>query len=157
MNAPLKITPAPVKKSILVNVPQAKAFAAFTAGIDRWWPKSHHPGKTPMTRVTIEPFTGGRWYHTSEDGSEDVTGYVRVWQPPQRVVLSWRLNAQFVADDTVDSEVDVTFTAEGPNATRVDLEHRVTAVDGNKIAEAVGSEGGWSSLLALFAANTEGM
>jgi uncharacterized protein YndB with AHSA1/START domain len=155
MNVQPKITPAPVRKSVHVNVPQAKAFAVFTARIGQWWPPSHHTGKTAFKTVTIEPFVGGRWYHVSEDGAEDVTGIVRVWQPPSRLVMSWRLNSKFQHDDTIDSEVDVRFIADGPNATRVELEHRVTAIDGEAISAAVGSPGGWSALLALFAQATE--
>jgi uncharacterized protein YndB with AHSA1/START domain len=155
MNAPARITPAPVRKTLRVKVPQAKAFEVFTARIDAWWPKSHHMGKAPLKTVTIEPFMGGRWVHLSEDGSEDVTGIVRLWQPPERVVMTWRLNSKFVLDDTIDSEVDIRFIPDGADATRVELEHRVTAVDGREIAAAVGSDGGWPALMALFAAWAE--
>ena len=41
---------APVRKTITVNVSQARAFEVYTAGIDRWWPKSHHIGAAPLKR-----------------------------------------------------------------------------------------------------------
>jgi hypothetical protein len=151
MNALMKITPAPVRKSIRVNAPQEKAFAVFTANIGQWWPKSHHIGTAPLKNVLIEPFVGGRWYQIGEDGSEYDNGFVRVWQPSERVVVTWRLNAKFVLDDTVDSEVDIRFIADGPNATRVELEHRVTAVDGDVIATAVAAPNGWTAILADYA------
>ncbi|HEY2069338.1 MAG TPA: SRPBCC family protein [Rhizomicrobium sp.] len=154
MNAPVKITPAPVKKTIRVQAPQAKAFDVFTR-IDGWWPKGHHVGKAPLKTAIIEPFVGGRWYHISEDGSEDVTGYVRAWQPPERLVVSWRLNSKFVADDSVDSEVEVHFIAESPTTTRVELEHRVTAVDGEAISTAVGAPNGWTAIMEIYAQSVE--
>lgn len=156
MNAPLKITPAPVRKSIRVNAPQAKAFDVFTAGIGKWWPKSHHIGSAPLNTVRIEPFVGGRWTQFSEDGTEYDNGIVRVWQPPERVVLTWRLNSKFQIDDTVDSEIDVRFLADGDTATRVELEHRITAEDGDVIAVAVGAPNGWTAIMAVYAEAAEG-
>ena len=44
MNAPVKITPAPVRKSILVNASQIRAFEVFTARFNSWWPRTHHIG-----------------------------------------------------------------------------------------------------------------
>ncbi len=54
------ITIAPVRKTLRVNLPQADAFEIFTGGIDRWWPRTHHLGSSPMTAAVIEPFVGGR-------------------------------------------------------------------------------------------------
>jgi hypothetical protein len=31
-----------VRKSVRVTTPAERAFEIFTAGISRWWPKSHH-------------------------------------------------------------------------------------------------------------------
>src|SRR5690606_21748034 len=32
------VSPAPVRRSVTVNVPQDKAFEVFTSGLSRWWP-----------------------------------------------------------------------------------------------------------------------
>jgi hypothetical protein len=53
---------APVRKSIIVKASQARAFDVFTRGLDRWWPKTHGIGNTPLVQSIIEPFTGGLWY-----------------------------------------------------------------------------------------------
>ena len=37
----LHIQPAPVRKSVHVAAPPDRAFEVFTAGIGRWWPKTH--------------------------------------------------------------------------------------------------------------------
>ena len=70
------IVVAPVRKSLRVNAPQARAFEVFTAGIDRWWPKGHGIGSAPLVKSVIEPFKGGRWFTTHEDGPEAVVGHV---------------------------------------------------------------------------------
>jgi uncharacterized protein YndB with AHSA1/START domain len=150
-----RITAAPVRKSIRVNAPQAKAFEVFTARIGQWWPKSHHIGSAPMTTAKIEPFAGGRWYHVSEDGSEYENGFVRVWQPPERLVVTWRLNSQFQLDDSVDSELDIRFLADGASATQVELEHRITATDAEAIAAAVGAPNGWTAIMGVYAQAAE--
>jgi len=151
MNAPLKLTVAPVRKTIVVNASQARAFDVFTAKFGAWWPKSHHIAKVEMDNVYIEPRQGGRWYEKGVDGSECDWGKVLSWEPPNRVVLSWHLNGKFELDESVESAVDVRFIAESPTTTRIELEHRVTAVDAEEIRAAVDSPGGWSGLLTMYA------
>ena len=53
-----QIRPAPVRKSIFVNAPQALAFEVFTSGIGRWWPKTHKIGPADLVRPVIEPKRG---------------------------------------------------------------------------------------------------
>jgi len=143
---------APVRKSIRVGAGQAHAFDVFTSGIGRWWPRNATVGKPPMKTVVLEPRLGGRWYEVSEDGSEANVGRVRVWDPPQRFVVSWDLNNQWKPDTHMSSEVEVKFIADGPNATRVELEHRSFEKMG---AEAGASmrrdvDRGWPGILEQF-------
>jgi uncharacterized protein YndB with AHSA1/START domain len=152
----LKITPAPVRKTIVVKAPQARAFDVFTSRFGHWWPKSHHIGSAEMVEAIIEPRRGGRWYEKGVDGSECDWGKVLAWEPPSRVVLSWHLNGQFKIDQNVDSEVEVRFIAEASDSTRVELEHRITAVDAEAIRAAVDSPNGWSGLLAAYAESAQG-
>ena len=146
---------APVRKSIVVKATPAQAFDAFSARIDRWWPKSHGIGATPVRESIIEPFVGGRWYTRCEDGSDVTVGHVRAWEPGRRLVFSWEISADWKPDARIAcaSEVEVTFTAEAGDQTRVDLEHRdferMTAPGGETMRKAV--DGGWPALLALFA------
>jgi hypothetical protein len=153
------VTIAPVRRTVTVNVSQARAFEVFTARIDAWWPKTHHTGAAPLKFSAIEPRVGGRWYTVHEDGSENTTGTVSVWDPPNRLVHSWDINAMWKPDATVASEVEVRFVAEGPNRTRVELEHRnferLGADGGAKMREAVDSGGGWGAILELYRQNAE--
>lgn len=146
------IQAAPVRKSIVVNAPQARAFEVFARRFDSWWPKSHHIGKSEMKEAVIEPREGGRWYEKGVDGSECDWGTVLAWEPPARLVFSWKINSKFQTDVTEESEVEVRFIAEGDEKTRVELEHRIVAADAETLRTAVDSPQGWSGLLEIFAA-----
>lgn len=155
----LHIQPAPVRKSIFVNAPQARAFEVFTAEIGRWWPKSHKIGQSDLERPVIEPFAGGRWYELDVDGSECEIGKVAAWEPTSRLLLIWQLTPEFTFDPDLVTEVEVTFAPEG-EGTRVDLEHRHIERMGDKadaMRESVSGPGGWPALLQLYAdeANSE--
>lgn len=152
-----QIRPAPVRKSIFVNASPDHAFAVFTSGIGRWWPKSHKIGPADLDRPIIEPRTGGRWYELDVDGSQCEIGKVAVWEPPARLVLIWQLTPEFIYDPELVTEVEVLFTLEG-NGTRVDLEHRHLERMGDKadaMQETISGPGGWPALLQLFADTAE--
>ncbi|HLY05739.1 MAG TPA: SRPBCC family protein [Rhizomicrobium sp.] len=146
---------APVRKSITVNAPQAHAFDVFARRLDAWWPRAHHIAKPAMKEAVIEPRAGGRWYEKGEDDSECDWGRVLAWEPPSRLVLSWTVNGKFQIDETVESEVEVRFIAEGEKTTRVELEHRIAAEDAQALRDAVDSPGGWTGLLELYAKEAE--
>ena len=148
----------PVRKNIVIDAPQAHVFSVFTDGVDKWWPREHHIGPSPLKQAIIEPKAGGRWYSTCQDGSEINVGKVLVWEPPQRLVLSWQITGEWKYDPDFITEVELTFTAEGPKKTRVDLEHRNMARFGVAAEATRGmfdSPGGWSQTLASFAKAAE--
>ena len=153
MNRTIEI--APVRKSVVVDASPPQAFAVFTSGINRWWPKSHGIGATPIRESVIEPCVGGRWYTRHEDGSDVVLGHVRVWEPAERLVVSWEISAEWKPDPrpAFTSEVEVRFEAEAGGRTRVELEHRnferLGAASGEKMRTDV--DGGWPHLLELYA------
>lgn len=148
------IMPAPVRKSIRVDAPRERAFDVFTAGIGRWWPKSHHIGAADLDTLVFEPREGGRWFERGVDGSECEVGKVLVWDPPARLVLAWQLTPEFKYDPDLVTEVEVQFIAEGANATRVELEHRNLERFGDRVdamRQQIDGPGGWGDLLQLFA------
>jgi Activator of Hsp90 ATPase homolog 1-like protein len=146
---------APVRKTVVVQATPHRAFEVFTAGIDRWWPKSHGIGAAPVVESIIEPFVGGRWYTKCEDGTDVVVGHVRVWQPAERFVVAWEISAEWKPDARAAfaSEVEVRFLAEDAGRTRVELEHRnferMGAAEGASMRNSV--DNGWPTLLELFA------
>jgi len=148
----------PVRKQIVVKATQERAFRVFTAGIDRWWPREHHIGTSPLERAVLEERPGGRWYSVSEDGSECDVGKVLSWEPPRRLLLAWQLTADWKYDPAFVTEVEVTFTAQGPNETRVELEHRDLERYGERaqaLRKALDSAGGWPKIVENFGAIAE--
>ena len=144
---------APVKKSIRVAASQSHAFEVFTSGLDRWWPrKASILGGPALKSTVLEPRLGGRWYQVGEDGSRADVGKILLWEPPHRFVMSWDINSTWKPDTSVSSEVEVRFIADGPNATRVELEHRnferMGAEPGEKMRKDV--DGGWPGMLEHF-------
>ena len=145
------IAPAPIRKILEVRATREKAFRVFTEGFDRWWPKSHTIGAAALARAVIEPKAGGRWYGVDVNGDEEDWGDVLVWEPPERLLLAWRINAQFRFDPAVLTEVEVVFTDLGEGLTRVAFEHRHLERLGegaDKAAESL--RNGWAPILETF-------
>src|SRR3569833_1703035 len=79
---------------VLVKVPQVTAFNVFTQEIDLWWRKGprfrfgRQPGaltfEPSLNRRLFESFTSGSGTHVHE------VGRVTVWEPPARLVFTWR-------------------------------------------------------------------
>jgi uncharacterized protein YndB with AHSA1/START domain len=113
-----------VTVSIEVAVSPAVAFAVFTRDLDVWWPRGpRYRFLAPYSGVLrLEPGVGGRLLHVRGDDTGDafVVGRVRVWDPPGRLVFSWRL-PNFAADQTTEVEIWFEAVADG---TRVTLTHR---------------------------------
>ena len=144
-----------IRRSVVVPVAQEKAFEVFTAGMTGWWPSDHHIGSAPIEQIVVEPREGGRWYRRHIDGSETSTGYVAAWEPPERVVVSWQISADWKYDPTLVTTIEVRFVAEAPDRTRVELEHRNIDRHGpgwEAVADGVGHDQGWPLYLARYAA-----
>lgn len=114
-----------VVRTVTVNAPLDIAFDVF---IDQgWWPvATHHLAEPAGTRVVLEPFVGGRWYEVAANGVETDWGTVLAWQPPHRLLLTWQIAPgwTYEPDPAKASQIEVTFTADGPERTRVELAHR---------------------------------
>jgi uncharacterized protein YndB with AHSA1/START domain len=79
---------------------------------------------------------------------------VIAWEPPNRVVLAWQINAEWKFDPSLISEVEVRFQAQGTDTTLVRLEHGKLDAFGEgaeKVRQAISSEGGWGVLLQAYA------
>jgi uncharacterized protein YndB with AHSA1/START domain len=153
-------TEAPVRKSITVKTGVEHAFRVFTEGIDDWWPRAHHIGKTPMKKIFIEGRAGGRCYTEQTDGTDCDWGSVLVWDPPRRLVIAWQVTAAwgYEPDPAKSSEVEVRFEPQPGGATRIELEHRHLQRHGpgfEAIRNAVDSPDGWAGSLRLYAARAE--
>ena len=71
--------------------------------------------------------------------------------------MSWDINSQWKPDTKVGSEVEVRFIAEGPNVTRVELEHRKFERMGPEGGASLRKDvdGGWPGMLENFKTEVE--
>jgi uncharacterized protein YndB with AHSA1/START domain len=146
-----------VRRSITVEAPIERAFEVFTDGFDRWWPRSHHLIQgVAMRTAVLEPKPDGRWYELNEDGSTCDWGRVLAWEPPGRLLLAWQITSSFEPEPDPEraSHIEVTFTAQTPERTRVDVVHSGFERHADPAAghEGVNGEGGWTTLLELYGA-----
>jgi len=148
---------APVRKVVSVKAPLAHAFEVFTSGLTRWWPHDHGVGKKPIEKVLMEPRLGGRWLEISEDGTQTSVATIIVWEPPHRLVMLWQVNAQWKPDLSMKSEVDVRFTPEGAEVTRVELVHHKFETMGAEAGASMRKDvdGGWPGLIERFVREAE--
>jgi uncharacterized protein YndB with AHSA1/START domain len=146
-----------VRTSVVVEAPIERAFSVFTDGIATWWPPEHHLLEAELDSMVFEPRVGGHIVDRGVDGSECRWARVLAFEPPHRFVISWDINLDWKVetDPQRTSEVEVTFTAEAPGRTHVELEHRRLERHGDgweAMRDAVGSPNGWPGGMALFAA-----
>jgi uncharacterized protein YndB with AHSA1/START domain len=149
------------RAEVMVDAPQERAFAVFTDGIDTWWPREHTIGEAELREMVLEPKVGGRAYGIGVDGSESDWGRVLEFDRPNRIVVSWDITLQWKheLDHAKASEFEVRFIPDGPDRTRVELEHRNLERHGDgweAMRDAVGSPNGWQGGLELFAAAAAG-
>ena len=145
-----------VRKSIVVAAPIERAFSVFTDGIGSWWHPDHHILEADLAELVFEPRVGGHVCERGVDGSECRWARVLVYEPPNRIVISWDITTQWELETDLakTSEVEVRFVAEGSDRTRVELEHRNLDRHGKgweQMRDSIDSSNGWSELLRLFA------
>jgi uncharacterized protein YndB with AHSA1/START domain len=146
----------PVKQSIVVEAPIAHAFKVFTEKFGSFKPPEHNLLGVEIAETVFEPRVGGHIYDRGADGSECRWGRVLAYEPPHRVLLSWDISPQWQieTDPEKTSEWEVWFTAETPNRTRVDLEHRKLERHGSGwegVRDGVAGDQGWPLYLQRYA------
>lgn len=148
---------AVVRREIVVNASIDKAFTVFTDRFGDFKPAEHNMLKVPIAETVFEPKVGGHIYDRGADGSECRWARILAYDPPARVVFSWDIGPtwQVESDPQHTSEVEVTFTAEAPDRTRVELEHRHIGRHGpgwESVRDGVGHDQGWPLYLDRYAA-----
>jgi uncharacterized protein YndB with AHSA1/START domain len=154
MNTYLAVTS--VKQSIVVEAPIARAFKVFTEEFGSFKPPEHNMLGVKIAETVFEPRVGGHIYDRGIDGSECRWARVLAYEPPHRVLLSWDISPQWQieADPEKTSEWEVRFTAETPNRTRVELEHRKLERHGagwEGVRDGVAGDQGWPLYLQRYA------
>jgi uncharacterized protein YndB with AHSA1/START domain len=152
---------AVVGKKIVVDASIERAFRVFTDRFGDFKPPEHNLLGAPITETVFEGRVGGHIYDRAEDGSECRWARILAYDPPTRVVFSWDIGPtwQLESDPERASEVEVRFVAEGPDRTRVELEHRNIDRHGpgwEGVREGVDSDDGWPLYLTRYAALLSG-
>lgn len=150
-----------VRKQVVVNAPAEQAFTAFTGRFGDFKPPEHNLLAAAIAETVFEPRVGGHIYDRAVDGSECRWARILAYEPPARVVFSWDIGPQWQVetDPELTSEVEVRFVAEGPDRTRVELEHRHLDRHGpgwQSVSDGVDGDQGWPLYLARYAALIEG-
>jgi uncharacterized protein YndB with AHSA1/START domain len=145
-----------VTKDVVVNAPIEEAFRVFTARFGDFKPPEHNLLGAPLVETIFEPRVGGHIFDRAQDGSECRWARVLAYDPPSRVVFSWDIGPtwQIEPDPELTSEVEVRFTADGPNRTRVELEHRHLDRHGpgwEGVRDGIEGDEGWPLYLQRYA------
>lgn len=148
---------ASVRYSVVVDAAIEKAFRVFTEDFGRFKPPEHNLLGVEIDETVFEPRVGGHIFDRGVDGSECRWARVLVYEPPHRVVFSWDIapSWQIETDPHRTSEVEVSFTAEGPERTKVELQHRHLDRHGEGwqgVREGVQGDEGWPLYLKGYAA-----
>jgi uncharacterized protein YndB with AHSA1/START domain len=143
-----------IRREIVVETGQQRAFELFTADMTSWWPPAHHIGSAPIEEIVIEPRSGGRWYTRHTDGTETNTGFVTAWEPPARLVVTWQIGADWKYHPALVTTLEVRFDPEGESRTRVRLEHRdldAFGADATAMRGTFDEPGAWTATLEAYA------
>ena len=146
-----------VRAEISVHAPVERAFAVFTQDFDRVKPREHNMLGVDIAETVLEARPGGRIYDRGVDGSECHWARVLAYEPPHRLVFSWDVGPTWQVETDPDrtSEVEIRFIAEGPERTRVELEHRHLERHGDGwegLRDGVRAREGWPLYLQRYAA-----
>jgi len=109
--------------ALRVKAAPERAFTAFVQEIGAWWRPNGLFQTTPRAPgvLAFEAREGGRLTETLESGKVFEIGRITLWDPPTKLVFSWR-QANFPPD--LHTEVEVCFEGVGEGETRVSVEHR---------------------------------
>ncbi|HET6381170.1 MAG TPA: SRPBCC family protein [candidate division Zixibacteria bacterium] len=148
--------PAIVER-LTVRATPADAFAAFTEGLDSWWPRESTWSGSGAQRVALEPRPGGFLHEIGPHGMRLDWGRISVWEPPHRLAFSWQVGPDRVPvpSPAEASQVEVRFEAEAADRTRVTVTHDGWERHGEAGAayrEQMASTGAWAQMLERYAA-----
>lgn len=153
------MTIEPIRHAVTVEAPPEDAFAAFTGGMNAWWPRDQSWSGELLERIGVEPRAGGFCYEIGPHGMRLDWGRVSRWEPPHRLAFSWQIGPDRRPEPNPgrSSEVDVGFVPDG-EGTRVELVHDGWERHGGDAAgyrHAVAQAGTWATMLERYAAVVE--
>jgi uncharacterized protein YndB with AHSA1/START domain len=144
-----------VRHSVVVDAPVDTAFKVFTEDFGRFKPPEHNLLGVEIAETVFDAHVGGYLYDRGIDGSVCRWARVLAYEPPKRVVFSWDISPSWQIETDLDrtSEIEVTFHAEGPGRTKVELEHRNLDRHGEGwegVRDGVDGDQGWPLYLRRY-------
>jgi uncharacterized protein YndB with AHSA1/START domain len=117
----------PIRQTVTVRSDPERAFDLFTNQMGTWWPVGSYSRAVSefkhedvkVAQLVFQARMGGSILERLTDGRILPWAEVIAWQPPNRVLLSWRPYSR----PEPPTEVEVTFAAR-EGGTLVELEHR---------------------------------
>jgi uncharacterized protein YndB with AHSA1/START domain len=145
-----------VRHHVVVNAPVDRAFRVFTEQFGDFKPREHNLLGVPIAETVFEPRVGGHIYDRGVDGSLCRWARIVAYEPPDRVVFTWDIGPTWQVETELSrtSEVEVRFSAESAECTRVELEHRHIERHGEgweSVAAGVDGDAGWPLYLGRYA------
>ncbi|KUI27252.1 ATPase [Mycobacterium sp. IS-1742] len=144
-----------IRHEVTVDAPLAHAFRVFTERFGDFKPREHNLLAVPIAETVFEPRVGGDIYDRGVDGSECRWARVVAYEPPDRVVFTWKIGPtwQLETDPGRASDVEVRFIPVTAERTRVVLEHRHLDRHGDgweSVAGGVDGDAGWPLYLERY-------
>jgi len=136
-----------VRKAVTVPLSQEAAFRLFTEGIGSWWPGvTHSVAESSAVEVVMDGGVGGSISERTAEGTA-LWGTITAWNPPVSFSTTWHPGH----DAALATQLSVRFVPEGPNSTRVELDHRGWEIHAAAAMGQVASyDTGWDSVLGQF-------
>jgi uncharacterized protein YndB with AHSA1/START domain len=134
-----------VRAHVTVPLAPERAFELFTRDVDAWWRRGERYGGSDVIGHRFDGHLGGDFVEIMASG-EHALGQIHVWEPPVRLLFSWRQSNWGLGEET---EVEVTFTQTNAG-TAVTLVHRGIEQITSDVGCDVGYEYGWRELVGWF-------
>jgi uncharacterized protein YndB with AHSA1/START domain len=146
------------RAEVVVEASPAEAFRIFTDEIGIWWRRDtrYWNDRERGLAIRIEPRVGGRFLevYDLETGTGFEAGRVTVWEPGERLGLTW---TQVGWPEGVSTDIEVTFEpVDGGTLVRLEQTGFEQLPDG--AVTLAGYDAGWKEVLGWYAerANTRG-
>jgi uncharacterized protein YndB with AHSA1/START domain len=138
---------APLRKTVVVPVGQARAFELFTAGVEKWWPlATHSVGLADAVHLSIPSEIGGLIVETMRDGSTSSWGTVTEWDPPRSLSFTWHPGQP----ESWAGDIKVRFIPNDAGGTVVELTHSGWERRSDGAAARLGYDSGWEVVVGAY-------
>jgi hypothetical protein len=145
----------PVRISVDVGLPAARAFDRFARELQAWWPREYTWSQDVLNEIGLEPRAGGLCFEIGPHGFRCDWGRILEWKPPDRLQIAWQIGPRRepVPNPARASSVTVSFALVRPQHSTVALIHEGFERHGAGAADyraAMASPQGWPLILRRF-------